>query len=342
MQCVNCSFENLPGAPSCARCGSMLQLSEMCVEPPRASKGRVATRVRQVWYPLRDGLGRVRVSRRKLTLLLPEPVSRSALVWSIIPGLGQLKTSRRGLGWCLLCTWLILLLLTLVSLGTGWHFFFRNLVVMTHAVAIVSLFAASLSYYGLIVRALFGLLVFVGLSLLLYRPVGWACSRAYVLLPVPRIGANDVVSPGDVLLYQGPWARPESFRRGDLVTYRIDHQQTSGYYIRAGFGLDRVVAVAGDHVQLAEGRLYVNGACPLEGEGPLAALPPLDELELDVGPGDCLILPTCLDVTLFAGHAGNQRVHQQLIRSVSVVAEDDILGFVVFRLRPLKRFGSVR
>jgi hypothetical protein len=88
--------------------------------------------------------------------------------------------------------------------------------------------------------------------------------------------------------------------------------------------------------------LYVNGASPPEGEGPLAALPPLDELELDVGPGDCLILPTCLDVTLPGGHAGNQTVHRQLIRSVSVVAEDHILGRVVFRLRPLKRFGSVR
>ena len=342
MQCVNCDFENMPGTAACARCGSVLQFGEICIEPPRATKGRIATRVRQMWYPLRDGLGRVRVSRRQLSLLLPEPVSRSALLRSIIPGLGHLKTHRRGLGWCLLCAWLIFLLLTLVSLGTGSHFLFRNLVVMTHAAAIVSLFGASLGYERLLVRALFGFVVFAGLHLLLYQPIAWACTRACVLLPVPQIGANDVVRQGDVLLYEGPWLRPESFRRGDLVTYRIDHQQTSGYYIQAGFGLDRVVAVAGDHVQLVEGRLYINGASPPEGDGPLAALPLLDELELDVGPGDCLILPTCLNVTLPAGHAGNQTAHQQLIRSVSVVAEDDIRGRVVFRLRPLKRFGSVR
>lgn len=342
MQCVNCSFENMPGMSACARCGSVLQFGEACIEPPRASKGRIATRVRRMWHPLRDGIGRVRFSRRQLTLLLPEPVSWSALLWSIIPGLGHLKTRRPGLGWCILSAWLIFLLLTILSLGTGWHFFFRNLMVVTHAVAVVSLFAASLSYHGLIVRALFGLVVFIGLNLLLYRPVVWACSRAYVLLPVPRIGANDVVGLGDVLVCEGPWMRSATWRRGDLVAYRVEALQESNYYVRAGLGLDRIVAVAGDQVRLTKGELYVNGAPPPEDSGPLGLPPRTVDLELEVSAGHYLILPTCLDVNLAGDALQRRRIYERLMRSVSVVGEENIVGRIVFRLRPLKRFGSVR
>jgi hypothetical protein len=66
------------------------------------------------------------------------------------------------------------------------------------------------------------------------------------------------------------------------------------------------------------------------------------DLHLEVGAGQYLILPTCLDVNLPGAAVQSGGVYEQLMRSVSVVGEENIVGRVVFRLRPLKRFGSVR
>lgn len=342
MQCVNCSFENMPGMSTCTRCGSVLQLGDICVQPPRASRHRAATRVQRVLHPLRARVARLHLSRRQLTWLLPEPVSLPALLWSIIPGLGHLKIRRPRLGWCILSAWLFLMLLAVLSLGTAWHSFFWNGMVATHLVAIVSLFAASLSYERLLVRALFGLVIFVGLHLVLYQPAAWAGSHVCVLLPVPRIGANNTVRKGDILLYQGSWMRPDSFRHGDLVAYRIEAWQQDGYYVQAGLGLDRIVATPGDHVRVTDGVLYVNGAPLPPDRGTLGALPELNDFEAEVGSGEYLILPTCLDVRLGGEQARNRGIYQRLIGSVSLVRHEDVLGRIWFRLRPLKRFGPVR
>lgn len=272
---------------------------------------------------------------------MPEPVSLPALAWSIIPGLGHLRIRQPHLGWSLLCIWLTLLLLALVSLGAFSHSFFWSGVIVTHAVAFVSLFAASLSYERFLIRALFGAMVFAALHFLLYRPITQAASNLYALLPVPQIGANEVVTQGDVLLYSGQWLRPTLFGRGDLVAYRVNELQESGYYIRAGFNFDRIIGAPGDRVQATGGVILVNGD-PLDADCQPLADSSLRDFDLTVGSGHYLILPTCLDVRLPAGGGPNRAARQQLLRSICIVRHNDVLGRIMFRLRPLKRFGSVR
>jgi len=341
MQCWNCEFENIPGLRMCARCGGMLNLEGVSVEPPRASRLRAATRLARVGHRVRVCVPDVSRLVGGLTFLLPEPVSWSALAWSFIPGLGHLKADRAQLGWCILVAWLLLLLLTLLSLGTSWAWLFRTGMIATHVVALVSLFAASLAYERLYVRAAFGLVLFLGLGWFLYQPVEWLCARFYVALPLPAVLEGDVIASGDGLIYEGPWLRPSAFARGDLVLYRIEASQQNNLIIRAGLGIDRVVGVPGDHVQVRDGVLLVNGNAPQAGQGPLGPVAPLGNFDLHVATGRYVIFPTRLALNLPGDPVRDARVRQSLVVPLSLVPHENVVGRVVFRVRPLSRFGCV-
>jgi len=339
MRCFNCGFENIPGLHNCARCQSLLDLGDVAVLPPRASRFRLGSHARRLVN------GMILSWRRfwhALPRWLPVPVSglpQHAATWSILPGLGHIKYANKPAGWLLLSAWLFLLAMSLATLGLPASSWCVTGAVAIHALSILSLAGAQLVYNGLTARLLSGALLFALLRVAVYWPVGWLGERFYVPFPVAGMLPGAVVQDGDVVLYQGPWRRAGTFARGDLVIYRVGGAgyHGHGYVVREGFGLDRVVGVPGDQIQVKDGALLINGHPAGEGEKPLGGLGRLGGLEFRVGEGEYAIVPSQLRM----GIHGNVQAGR-ILAELSRVRDSDLLGRIVLRLHPRSRFGRIR
>ena len=144
-----------------------------------------------------------------------------------------------------------------------------------------------------------------------------------------------------MLLHEGRWLRDENFARGALVAYRIESTAANGYVIASGYSIDRIVGVPGDRVKIEGGQISVNGL-PLPPEQCPLCSTRIDRWETTVGKGSYLILPTCLNLRTNINNVQARSAMQRLLQSVSIVRYDNILGRVVYRLRPLDRMGPVR
>lgn len=342
MQCPSCHFENLPGGEACARCASPLRPSPGAIEPPRASRFRVVTQARRVRYQLRNLAPDLSAWRARLDALLPEQLHWRALAWSIIPGLGHLRTARPRLGWTLLLTWLVCLAASIVTVATGWNWLFFTAMVATHTVAILAVFAANLAFERYIWRALFGMAVFFCVQLLLYTPVTWFGTR--FLLPVSfhdLAEGSRVISPRDGLLVTGAWLRPDSFERGDIVIYQVRSVSGNGYIIQPGLGIDRVVGLPHDRVQIHQGEVLVNGA-PLPAAQPLGSIPLAGGFDVRLGPHQYAVFPTLLRLRRGLPDDLEREVFLKLMLHSSVVDMQEISAKVLWCVRPLTRFGPVR
>lgn len=340
MQCSSCTFENLPGAQRCARCGSRLEFDGVAVEPPRASRHHAATAVRRAAYRLRLHCPDFAKLWSGLGILIPESIDGRALAWSIIPGLGHLKTGRRRWGWVLLPAWLGFLMLMVLSIGTVWTPFMLSGMIAVHTLAVVTLFAANLAFERQFMRAAFGMVVFLAFNFFLYQPGVWFCSRFFVATPIGSSPGGSVVQAGDGLLCEGPWRRPDSFARGEIVLYRLGDLVVDGAIFRAGQGVNRVVGVPSDRVTRKDGILRVNGERPEEPFTPLGRVPTTGDLDVTLGPREYAIFTT-VEQTGAAWPRTNALASRTVIRRLSIVSYDDILGRVILRLRPWSRFGRI-
>ena len=140
MRCFNCQFENMPGITVCGRCNSRLDLEKVEFEPPRASSIRAITHFQTCWYKVKQAFSGLRNIRIPRFIRRPEPISGKGLAWSIIPGLGHLKTQRRRTGKILLGLWLVFLLLMFLSIGTTWTTFWIMCMIAVHTYAIMTFF----------------------------------------------------------------------------------------------------------------------------------------------------------------------------------------------------------
>lgn len=335
MQCPNCEFENMPGRRTCARCDSLLEIGDVSVEPMRASSLRIASRVHRLGDLVSTaaaGLSRVRRWFAPLSPAPPPPWR--ALKWALVPGVPHLRTGRRGVGWAFLMGWILLLAVGLLSFPYAAAAWWLTLAIAIHAGSIITAAVASGDRLRRLITAA---TVFGGLYMLAYQPIGWLSRGVVTPFVVPtNFRPGPVVAPSDALLVDGRWRRPSQFNRGDLVLYRLDGRILGTYVIQTGYGLDRIVGVPGDRVELARGELRVNGDAATDVLGPLGGTINLPDLVLDLGPEEYAILPTRL--RLIEEHALGPNPLQEL----SVVAADDIVGVVRWRLRPWSRFGAVR
>ncbi|HVP10529.1 MAG TPA: hypothetical protein VMV94_04985 [Phycisphaerae bacterium] len=348
MQCWNCGFENIPGLKACARCASALCLDDISVEPPRSSTLHLATQVDRASNRLKSAFpyftrffdwmaGLFPVLSEALALL----VSWRSLLWSLIPGLAQIKTRRPRIGWILLSIWLVLLLVAIVSIATDWTWYLVNAMVLVHAVSVTSLLVEELAFERQIIRAAFGVCLFFTLSYCLYRPVTTLLSRWYQPIVVPAQIRGGGFVEGDGIICQGPWRRPAQYARGDVVLYAVSSYQRTGFYVPEGLGLDRIVGVPGDYVQTREGRLLVNGADPAKGQAPLGAIPRhFADLDIHLAAGEYAILPSSFSCT-YHGNAAQLTWPPDLARQLMVIPYEDVLGRAVFRIHPLSRFGRI-
>lgn len=330
----------MPGARLCARCSSSLDLDGVTIEPPRAARHNAATAIRRAGYRLRWWLPNFTRLWSYLGILIPEPIDGRALLWSFLPGLGHLKTGRLLWGRALLSTWIGCFVLMILSVGTNWARFMLAGMVAVHALAIVTLFAANLAFERLPMRAAFGLVVFLTIQFFVYEPCVWFSSRFLVTTPIGHNPSGSPVREGDGLLCEGPWIRPTAFARGDIVLYRVNDFGGHGVIVRAGYGVNRVVGVPGDRIARMNGVLTVNGERPGESYVPLGRLPALGDFDFSLGRREYAVF-TAVERAGVVPFPVSQVFTETLVRQLSVVSHDDVMGRVILRLRPFSRFGRI-
>ena len=342
MQCVSCGFENIPGLQVCGRCQSSLLLGEVDVTPPRASGIRFRARLHRFWYVLRNNISRFARVRVNWRPILFQSIPRATLFRMVIPGLAHLRGGHKMLGWSLLVAWIVLLAGSLLTVGDYSSPLYFSGACIVHTVAVIMVFGENLGYEGLAMRLVFGMAVFFGLWFFGYGTLTWFGGRFYQPIMLDQLATSSVLANGDVIVREGPWRKPESWKRGEIVVYRV-HWNMGGfanfYYAAVnGFCVDRIVGLPGEHVQTVDGRLFVNGEPLAQEYYPVGGLRSLwaSGMDIHLAGEEYLIIPSTLWI------AANQPQNMAaFIGNFVRVETTDVLGRVVFRLRPYSRFGRV-
>lgn len=341
MECPSCTFQNIPGTHACVRCATLLDLSGVDIMPPRASSGHIGRQVRftalSVRHRLVTALGDIgRALRVDGAVASVRPMYLAA----IVPGLPQILSRVMGLrilGWLILVSWCLALLIALLTVGSGFSLLLCFGSVSIHSFSVSLMLAPEMQRLILPMRMLLGLALYFLILLALYMPGYLLVQNLGQTVPVAGIRDNPVIANGDILLRTGVWTRPESFQRGDMVLVPVRGVgPVEGYYIPAGYNIDRVVAVSGDTIKIASGVLTVNGEEPPPDRAPLGSAASLPDGELVVGAGNLVVLPSVLGVNAQANIIRN-RPH--LLWDLSIHPANEVVGRIVFRLRPWARLG---
>jgi len=343
MRCPSCGFHNLPTQVACGRCGSLLDLAGVSVQPPRAAQaGLLARWSRRLERRLGRRHGRPSARERRSwrdRLLTPWPgVSIVACGLSLLPGLGQRAAGQRARGWWLLGGWTVALVLARRGVGTWPGRLLAATALGVHVLACTLLLEGWLRGRSLGARLLVGLGCWLTLSRGLYLPATGLARKLVSPAELATRVASPLLADGDYLRCHGPWLGRPRPQRGDLVLYRQPELRAGGVVARAGQGLDRILGLAGDRVEIAAGEVRVDGRLLSPEEGPVARLPPHVTVDVSAGAGELVIFPSLqepLPPAEFWRHQAGSGRH------LVVLAESEVLGGVLWRLRPWRRFGPL-
>jgi hypothetical protein len=334
MQCANCHFENMPGTARCARCGTPMDFALVAVDvhPPRARRWRKPfRRFFRVSEFTQSGIDSLRASAAALS-------SRRAAItqdWTLsfigrlaIPGWSQFAMHRKIRGRLFLWGSIASLIPGILFFGGGWGSMGFFLLFSLHCASVID--ALTIERRSVRSALGLGLLVYAVLGLLIYLPA-WRLANLAVR---PYALNNDFrpFSAGDVLLMN----RLASPRIGDIVIYQrpevrfpIAGAAHNAQYVLGGPGVDRILAIGGEHVQSTGGRLLVNGAertcCSLN-------LPRLPDFQIDVPAGQCLIWPS----------VANLPMDLNPWQTAVLVPVSNIQGRVFFQTGPVSKWGPLR
>ena len=115
--------------------------------------------------------------------------------------------------------------------------------------------------------------------------------------------------------------RLEPIERGDVVVFRYPPDPSKSY-------IKRVIGVAGDHIRIDGGQVYVNGEALDEGYVPPAYTDARSYPEITVPPDSYFVL-------------GDHRSMSSDSREFGAVNQTFIYGKAVFVYWPLKKMGRV-
>lgn len=341
MQCASCQFENMPGVAVCGRCGARLELAGAAIDvhPPRAGRGAKRLRRWLPWYGLaarfRDGVEAVvRVTLRQFDLphFLPGLFARM-----VVPGWPQMSTGQTARGRMLLGSYLGLLAVGILFIGTAWGSVALGLALAVHASSVIDLVWSATADRR--TRITYAAVCMAMLGLVEYLPVAWAVTR----FAAPRQMVRDATpfAAGDAILYNPSAYRWSDPAPGDVVLFRVLPQQVQ---VRTGRGenavyrvdgefIDRVLAGPGQTVKWEEGSLWLDGRpsslLPLNPAGAAAAL------QGAVPEGCYLVLPSTQPFIA-------PRYPPEVWLRMSLVPRENILGRVFLRHQPLGRWWWVR
>ncbi|MEX0887025.1 MAG: S26 family signal peptidase [Phycisphaeraceae bacterium] len=334
----------MPSVPRCVRCQSLLDLSTVAVEPPRA--GRVAWLWHRPAVPIRRTVACMTALLGSMASVLPQQRTRVArvalldLLLCAVPGATHLRQGKRRVGAALLALWLNLLLVASLWVLSGLAILAYAAAVGVHALAIALILRSTIWWRSRMRRLATGVLVVVLLHVCLYGPartaIGWAASP--MRLSVLGTPDTPMLSPGDVVLYRA-WSDPAAYERGEIVAYRVRPGGADGYMVRTGYGFERIVGLPGDHVAVDASRLRVNGQAVPDARQPLGAIDAMPELSFTVAADRYAIVPSMMDWDVSSAAVESRRA--ALAVNTAHVHRRDILGPVWWRLRPFRRFGPV-
>ncbi|MEK7485776.1 MAG: S26 family signal peptidase [Planctomycetota bacterium] len=327
MQCHNCDFQNIPGVPSCARCQSQLDLKQISILPPRADPTN-----RTKWKRLKSFLQKPRsFSFLNLSPLFAslsyqkyhEPAKASLLFNIFLPGLGHYLVGYRILGRRIMILWGIFAFLNLIFVATSIADLFFIFLVLTHFYALLFSFKETLLRCGFFLRLICGTLLFIALQFLYYQPISSFIGNCSRTLYLSNLTPSPLLKNDDVLLYSGKWFRSDTYTYGDMVVYEIEN----------GYGVDKIIGVPGDTIEIKAGILYVNGKIPEANQLPMGRVPKIT-IKILLASREYCILPSLLSIR------GNYQLEGFFARW-SRIGDGSILGKVWWRIRPLSRLGSL-
>jgi signal peptidase I len=210
--------------------------------------------------------------------------------------------------------------------------------ISVHSVAFSLLLAPVLQSLELPRRAAVGLALYALLIGVVYYPASAALTRIVHVLPVSQVHDGPRLRDGDVLLYTSVWTRPQAWRRGDIVVFRVNPASGHGAILRPGLAVDRIVGLPGDHVVCRHGVLLVNGQPPPPEHAPLRGGAGIPDLDIRAGRGEYIVLPTSLRWGEGPAVAAALRA---TLPHVARVPQSDLLGRAFWRARPFRRAGQL-
>jgi hypothetical protein len=343
MQCVNCSFHNMPGLTACGRCGSSLSLAtDIEVAPPRASaRAKRLRRMLPTWFN-RDWF-QTRHRFVDLTQVLRDRVgSELAVAWPrpgvwlrfIVPGWAQLAMGARQRGWLILGIFAALAAGAALAYASTLGNLLFGLCFSLHVSSIIDAWGGNGGVRQRIKQAIMAMLL---LGVVVYFPIGWLTNQ----VTAPH-RLNQDMGPfrrGDVLLANS-WDQAES---GQLVFWWMarDISQANRYgghvrYVqRAGERVARVVAGPGQVVQWDGNELRVDGKLlDLKASGIEPRRLPAEN-PFHVSPGYYLIQPVDVPVIDQVNDANSWR-------ATSLARAEYVRGRIYMVYQPLWRRSWVR
>lgn len=126
----------------------------------------------------------------------------------------------------------------------------------------------------------------------------------------------------DVLM----WHLNDTVTHGDIVVVKVNQSNQTSYFIK------RLIGLPGDHIVIENNEVIRNGTRldePYLVVGSTTQCPPLNGVcDVILGEGEFFVL-------------GDHRGASNDSRHIGVIDEEALFGQVVFRLRPLGRFGRI-
>lgn len=341
MECPNCTFQNIPGTRACVRCATLLDFSAVDVDPPRASSGRLGRQTRAAAISAREAI-RSGASGTARTLRLPQLGELGVFDYlkALLPGLPQIRSPHpalRVLGWGIVLVWALLLLLALLTVGSSFTMLLCFAAISVHCFSAALVLAKDMEDAPLLMRMVLGMSLYFALMLVVYAPGYVLVQQLAVTVPVAGIRSNSVVANGETLLRTGAWTRPAQFNRGDLVLCIVDPAYAGGHgegiMVRGGYNVDRVIGLPGDHVQAVKGELLVNGATPPPELRPIGGMASIPDCEFTVPDNTVAVFPSAFQMNALLVS------RRDLFLQLALRPDDEVLGRIIFRLRPWVRMG---
>jgi hypothetical protein len=340
MRCANCGFHNMPGSEVCGRCSTSMGLATavLDVHPPRATP--IKKRLRRVLPPVRKGYyravealhaGDVVARARRATRTLP-PIEIFARL--IVPGWTHWYFKQPVRAILYFTAFLLCIIPALLLFGTGWGSFWLGMAFSVHSTAALDVVNQTFAEAGTRDRIARSILVSVALGVCVY----WPAMELIGLVAQPHTLMMDI-SPfhtGDVVLVS---SRIEPYR-GEVVLFNFGQysiDSTSNYRRRAvqifeGDSIDRILAIAGDHVQSDGMALLIDGKpSPWR---PLNPLPLPKRLNYIVPPDHYLAIPSGAPGLTQLGDAA-------FWTSTGTVSRDSIAGHAYLQSLPFTRFHFI-
>ncbi len=306
----------MPSITDCVRCQSPLDLSGVDIVPPR-SKDR--------------GKGKSSAGAGSVAATLK--ARKFGFFGVVVPGLGLYRDGSNAIGRALFLCWVVALLMAIFYMGTSLATFLVVAAIAVHSTSVMTYYAYRLLTVSIGKRLVLGIVLFLFLRFIVYGGVVSASRHAVVPLELKNFSANaadvTIIKEGDVVLYPGSRLRPESFELGNIVVYRV----------AGGFGTDRIIGLPGELMEFKDGELFIDGVPAEESRLPVGKLSKKINFRVRLSADEYGIFPSLLKVWI-TFYNNDEVLNTNLTQWVKV-REKDVLGPVLWRVRPIKRFGEV-